>query len=159
VPSVLDVQEPGAVEGLAKVFPQDSHPFPRDVIARRWEEELAMPDVECWVVQRGGEVAGFAATRGAELLHFGIAVGLWGTDVARTAHDAVVDHLRAQGFQRAWLRVFAQNARGRGFYEKLGWQDVGLRTRSAFPPYPELLRLELELGRAAGPPEGVGGPA
>lgn len=35
VPQVLDVQEPASVVGLAEVFPQDTHPFPRDVIAGR----------------------------------------------------------------------------------------------------------------------------
>jgi hypothetical protein len=35
VPRVVDVQKPGAVLGLAEVFPQDLHPFPRAAIAER----------------------------------------------------------------------------------------------------------------------------
>lgn len=40
MPAVLDVQEPAAVAGLADVFPQDTHPLPRDRVAERWLEEL-----------------------------------------------------------------------------------------------------------------------
>ena len=42
VPAVIGVQEPGAILGLAGVFPQDQHPFPREAIAERWGTGLAM---------------------------------------------------------------------------------------------------------------------
>jgi RimJ/RimL family protein N-acetyltransferase len=146
VPAVLDVQEPGASRGLADVFPQDTHPFPRDAVARRWEAELVTPGIHCLVIQRHGAVAGFAAIRSDEFLHFGIAVELWGSGLAELAHDAVLDRMRALGIQRAWLRVFTRNARGRRFYEKLGWRPTGERTNSNFPPYPELVHYERSLG-------------
>ena len=145
VPDVLRVQEPGAVVGLASVFPQDAYPFPREVIARRWTEEIESLEVDCLVVQHGGAVAGFAAIRGDELLHFGIAVERWGTGLAVVAHDAVLDRMRARDVRRAWLRVFTANERGRAFYEKLGWRWSGERSRSTFAPRPELLRYERDL--------------
>lgn len=148
VPDVVDVQEPGAVRALADVFPQDEHPFPRDDVAGRWLEELADPAIDAWVLQRDGAVAGFAAVRGDELLHFGIAVEHWGTGLAECAHEAVLERMSGRGLRRAWLRVFTGNGRARRFYERLGWQATGERTRSSFPPHPELLRYERVLDQA-----------
>jgi RimJ/RimL family protein N-acetyltransferase len=146
VRDVLDVQQSGAVLGLAEVFPQDCYPFPRDVIAQRWVEEIATPEIDCLVVVHAGAVVGFATARESEFLHFGIAVELWGTGIAQKAHDAVLDRMRNQGVQRAWLRVFTGNRRGRRFYEKAGWVQCGDPSHSTFPPYAELLRYELDLG-------------
>ncbi len=145
VPDVLEVQQPGAVIGLAEVFNQDTHPFPRDVVGRRWVEEIATPGIDCLVVLHQGAVVGFAATRDDEFLHFGVAVEQWGTGIAQEAQDAVLDRMRAHGVRRAWLRVFRENKRGRRFYEKSGWSQTGERSRSAFPPYAELLHYERRL--------------
>ena len=145
VAQVIEVQEPGAVLGLADVFPQDAHPFPRDDVARRWREEIEEPRIDCFVVLLDEVVVGFVALRGNELLHFGIAVEHWGSGVATAAHDAALVALRQAGHDRAWLRVFTDNGRGRRFYDKLGWRPTGDRTRSSFPPHPELLRYERAL--------------
>ncbi len=148
VPDVLVVQEPGAVMGLAEVFDQERYPFPRDVVGRRWVEEIATPGISCLVVLHRDAVVGFAAMRHDELLHFGVAVERWGTGIAQEAHDAVLDRMRAEGARRAWLRVFAGNGRGRRFYEKLGWSQTGERSSSAFPPYAALLHYERSLTQA-----------
>ena len=147
VPAVLTVQEPGAVVALATVFPQDEFPFPRDAIADRWRAEIRTSDIDCLVVEQDHQLIGFAAMRSEELMHFGIAVERWGTGAAEQAHDALLVRAAAAGFTRAWLRVFTGNARARRFYERLGWEPTGERTRSAFPPCPELLRLERDLPR------------
>lgn len=145
VAQVLAVQEPGAVLGLSDVFPQDAHPFPRDEVARRWREEIEDPGVECSVVLLDGVVVGFVAIRANELLHFGIAVEHWGSGVATGAHDAALAAIRRAGHDRARLRVFTDNGRGRRFYDKLGWRPTGVRTRSSFAPHPELLWYERAL--------------
>ncbi len=147
VPLVLAVQQPGAVVGLAKVFPQDEFPFPRDAVARRWLGEIESHEVDCFVMEVRDAVIGFAAVRGDELGHFGIALELWGTGVAQQGHDAVVERMRTAGVTRAWLRVFTENERGRKFYERLGWAPTAERSHSAFPPYAELLRYERGLTR------------
>jgi RimJ/RimL family protein N-acetyltransferase len=149
LPRVLDVQQPGAVVGLAEVFPQDEYPFPRQVIAQRWMEEIATPSIDCLVVFLGGAVVGFVAVREDEFLHFGIAVEHWGTGVAQAAHDAVLERMRTSGVTRAWMRVFTRNGRGRRFYEKLGWVQTGQPSQSKFPPYAELLRYERVLSESA----------
>ncbi|MGC4943387.1 N-acetyltransferase family protein [Kribbella sp. DT2] len=158
---LLVVQEEGAVLGLSEVFPQDSYPFPRESIRERWAEELLDPAIVCWVAIsaaggdagsvvggnrgiRAGQPAGFAATRGNELLHFGTAVWSWGSGLASELHDAVIDGLRAD-WPAARLHVFEGNARARRFYAKHGWVPTGSSTRSAFAPHPVLLGYRLDL--------------
>jgi RimJ/RimL family protein N-acetyltransferase len=150
VPEVLAAQQPGAVIGLAKVFPQDEFPFPREAVARRWLEEIETHEIDCLVVEQDDAVIGFAAVRADEFMHFGIALERWGTGAAQAAHDAILDRMRAKEVTRAWLRVFTGNERGRRFYEGLGWAPTGERSHSTFAPYPELLRYELELAERGG---------
>ena len=49
LPALIDLQQAGAVVGMADVFPQDQHPFPRDAILDRWRAEIADPTVICFV--------------------------------------------------------------------------------------------------------------
>ena len=138
VPAVMAVQEPASVAGLSAVFPQDAHPFPRAVLAERWREEIDDPSVKCFVIVRDGVVVGFAALRGDEVMHFGVAVEEWGSGLAVAAHDELLDRLSKRGVVRPWLRVYAANPRGRAFWEKLGWVDTGERSRGPMPPHAEL---------------------
>ena len=139
VPGVMDVQEPSSIAGLSGVFPQHEHPFPREVLADRWRAEIADPGVDCFVILRDGRIAGFAATRHDELVHFGVALEEWGSGLAVVAHDELVGRMRAAGVRRPWLRVYAANPRGRAFWEKLGWIDTGGRDHGPMPPHAELL--------------------
>jgi len=143
VPAVMDVQEPASIAGLSGVFPQHEHPFPRQVLADRWRAEIEDPGIDCFVILRGDRVAGFAATRGDEVMHFGVALEEWGSGLAQTAHDELVDVLTEAGHERPWLRVYAGNPRGRAFWEKLGWADTGERSRGPMPPHAELMTYEL----------------
>src|SRR3954447_20590807 len=97
LPALIDLQQAGAGVGMADVFPQDQHPFPRDAILDRWRAEIADPTVVCFVAvddNRHGLV-GFAATTGRELLHFGTAIGTWGDGTASELLDVIVDGLGA----------------------------------------------------------------
>jgi RimJ/RimL family protein N-acetyltransferase len=147
--ALLDVQEEGAIAGLANVFPQDRYPFPRQAVRRRWIEEFDDPATHVYVsVDEGGAVTGFAATRGNEILHFGTALRDWGRGTAQQLHDALLaelsrtapptsDHLR--------LRVFEGNRRARRFYERLGWNQTDQHTRSTFEPYAVLIEYQRPL--------------
>jgi RimJ/RimL family protein N-acetyltransferase len=138
--SLLEVQEEGAVRALSHIFPQGTHPFPREEVRSRWAEELADPGIRAYVITNNDEeVVGFAATRDDELLHFGTAVETWGTGTAAAAHDALLRALAADGVVQARLRVFEENHRARRFYEKLGWEETGERSRTSFPPHPVLV--------------------
>ena len=143
--ALLPIQREGSVTGLSAIFPQDRYPFPDDEVQSRWEVELADPEVDCFIVTDGGRPAGFAATHGPQLLHFGTAVHTWGTGLAAAAHDEILDHLRDGGHAHLWLRVFADNPRARRFYERRGWRSTGQEQRSTFPPHAILLRYELRL--------------
>jgi RimJ/RimL family protein N-acetyltransferase len=145
VEDVLDVQQPAAITGLGHIFPQDTHPFPRDDVGRRWRTEVVDPSIACWVIDVDGTIQGFAAIRGDELLHFGTALPTWGTGLAGAALAAVEDEWRRRDVDDARLFVFAGNTRARTFYERCGWVATGERTQTSFPPHPVLLGYAKQL--------------
>lgn len=139
LPELVDVQERGAVLGLSDVFPQAQYPFPRDDVSRRWAQELADPAIDAYVVTgSGGEILGFAARRGDEVLHVGTAPETWGSGLAGWLHDALVATFPPD-VRRLRLWVLEGNGRARRYYEKLGWTPSGATSRSPFPPYPAML--------------------
>jgi RimJ/RimL family protein N-acetyltransferase len=150
--ALMVVQREGAQAAMGTIFPQDRFPFPVEVLRQRWERELADPGIDCFVIVDGpgsdvGTVAGFAALRGNEFLHFGTAVSTWGSGLAARAHDEVIALWVARGHRRARLRVFEDNVRARRFYERRGWTATGERSRSSFAPYPVLLTYEVSTRR------------
>ena len=143
---LLQIQREAAQVAFAMVFPQDRFPFPTEAIRQRWEHELADPDIACFViVDSDRSMAGFAAVHGHQLLHFGTALGSWGSGLAHAAHAEVLARWRAKGYQRSWLRVLEQNQRARRFYERRGWQPTEERERSAFAPFPTLVTYDVDL--------------
>ena len=144
LPAVVDMQERGAVRGLAVVFPQETYPFPRDAVLDRWRDELEAPDVAAYVaVDELGALTGFAARRDDELLHFGTAVQTWGTGHAAWLHDALIATYPPP-LRWLRLRVFEDNHRARRFYERLGWTATGRESRSSFVPHPVLVEYVLD---------------
>ena len=147
--ALLSVQREGARVALGHIFSQGRHPFPTETVRERWSQEIASPDADCFMVLGpAGEVAGFAATRGSEFLHFGTALHSWGSGLAGRAHDEVLSHLRAQGHRQGWLRVFEENRRARRFYERRGWVVTGERSTTPFAPHPVLLKYVINLDPA-----------
>jgi len=142
--TLIAIQEEGGVAGLSHIFPQDRYPFQREVILERWRQELIDPTIHAYVsTDDCGSVIGFAATRHNEFLHFGVAVRLWGSGIAASFHDFVLEELRRTNADSHhayyWLRVFEGNHRARHFYEKLGWMATDIRTQSTFEPRPYLI--------------------
>lgn len=142
VPAVMAVQEPASIAGLSGVFPQDEFPFPRVLLADRWRAEIVDEDVQCFVILRDDEVAGFAAVHANEVKHVGVAVEEWGSGLAVAAHDELMARMSGAGVRRVWLCVYAANPRGRAFWTKLGWTDTGERSSGPMPPHAELLTYE-----------------
>ena len=139
--AMLEIQQQGAFAGLANIFPQDQYPFPRSTIRQRWVAELDDPATYVYVCVEG-EIVGFAATRGNELLHFGTAVGTWGSGIGEQFHDVLLGELTrtAPAACRSFrLSVFEANTRARRFYERLGWRATERHTRSTFAPYAVLV--------------------
>jgi len=142
LPALLDVQEPAAVAGLASVFPQDTHPFPREAVMERWRDELADPAIATYVaVDEAGGLQGFAARRGDEVLHFGTGLETWGSGLATWLLEELLATFDPE-VHRIRLWVFTDNGRGRRFWEKHGWRPTGRTTWSTFAPYPTLLEYE-----------------
>lgn len=146
--ALMAVQREGAVTGLGHIFPQEIHPFPEQRVRDRWKREIADPGVDCFVITDAAKLAGFAATRGSELLHFGTAVSTWGSGLANLAHAELLDHLRAAGHRDVSLRVFDENTRATRFYIRRGWVRTDITTRTTFPPHPTLRRYERRLPNA-----------
>jgi RimJ/RimL family protein N-acetyltransferase len=141
---LIRVQERGAVAALGHVFPQETHPFPRQDVRSRWEAELVDPSVAAYVAtDADGNVVGFAARRGDELLHFGTAVETWGSGLATWLHDQLLATY-PQELRRLRLRVFAGNIRARRLYERLGWSPTGRESRTSFPPHPVLVEYAID---------------
>lgn len=146
VENILDVQEPGAIRGLAAIFPQDTYAFPREEIAERWKAEIVDIEVAVYVsTDRRGQVTGFAARRHNELLHFGTALELWGTGLAGRLHDELLSTYPPSVTQ-VRLRVFAENHRARRFYAQRRWTETGVSSRTQFPPHPLLIEYERARG-------------
>jgi RimJ/RimL family protein N-acetyltransferase len=118
-------------------------------VRSRWREELEAPEIAAYVATDGQDhVVGFAARRNDELLHFGTEVNTWGTGLATWLHDELVATFPSD-VRRIRLRVFADNARARRFYEKLGWVPTGETSRTTFPPNPLLVSYALDRGSAS----------
>lgn len=148
VDALLELERAGSLTGLAHVFPPERYPFPVEQIRARWTQELADPATDVFVAVSGDEVVGYAATRGAQVLHFGTAVPTWGSGLAATVHEEVLEHLAAHGHSTVWLRVLELNLRAIRFYERRGWVPTDAVDRLEFPPYPVVRRFELSLGAA-----------
>ena len=143
LPSLIELQEAGAVVAMAEVFLQDQYPFPREAVLARWRDEINDRSIGTYVaVDDDGQLVGFAATRGGELLHFGTALATWGHGTASELLGVVVDWLR-EASDEPTLRVFADNGRARRFYEKHGWRPTGATSVSSFEPHPLLLEYSL----------------
>ena len=76
--------------------------------------------------QQGGEAAasGAAVARG-EVYSFYLHPSAWGTGAAGALMARCRAWLTEQGHLEAVLWVLRDNPRGRGFYEKVGWQPTG----------------------------------
>jgi len=68
-----------------------------------------------------------ATTATGELAMFYLAPDHVGRGLGRALHDRSLDALRQASYARATLWVLEANARGRGFYEHLGWEPDGVR--------------------------------
>lgn len=73
-----------------------------------------------WGPDRGGDASA------GELYALYADPAAWGTGAGRAVHDAAVAELLAD-HERALLWVLADNALGRGFYERRGWRPDGRR--------------------------------
>lgn len=92
-----------------------------------------------------GTTAGFAAVvplgstdeNVAEICYLGVRPGMWGHGVGAALLGALPERLRAAGFGRAVLSVYADNSRATALYERFGWQLNGTATPHRVTGKPE----------------------
>jgi ribosomal protein S18 acetylase RimI-like enzyme len=103
-----------------------------------WGRRLVAPAPESryWAIEWAGRVVGCAGTgvprdedlgpgRFAELYGLYLDPGLWNRGLGRALVDYALADLRDRGFTDVVLWVLRGNARGRRFYEKLGFVADG----------------------------------
>ena len=91
-----------------------------------------------YVVERERKVAGFyrilpfegRARHVAQLGTLAIDPELRGTGLGRAMVEGAIDQMKAMGIRRVELQVEADNARGRAFYRKLGFEQEGVQRRA-----------------------------
>jgi GNAT superfamily N-acetyltransferase len=154
---MAEVELSTALEAYADYFPEDAPKPDPPRLVQRWEERLRADErtaVFCAVDDDGddadGAIVGTAcgqpdpdqSGRG-QLCSLYVRPALWGNGVGRRLHDAVVDHLRGQGFGVASLWVIEANAPTRARYERWGWH-VKAGEQYVMPGIAEV-RYELDL--------------
>lgn len=101
---------------------------------RAWDEQHADARVAELVAEVDGEVVGWAVAGPSrddshsgegELLALYVRLEAWGTGAGHRLLLAAQAHLRAHGFDRAYLWVLEGNERAASFYERHGWYEDG----------------------------------
>ena len=111
-----------------------------DAQAASWRARFAAPGpIDGWlfVATEGDRVVGVAGAERSrdedatnatgELAMLYVAPDHVGRGLGRALHDRALDALREASYTRATLWVLEANARGRGFYEHVGWAPDGTR--------------------------------
>jgi ribosomal protein S18 acetylase RimI-like enzyme len=125
----------------------------RDFWARRLEDP---GENRTFVAELGGRIVGFAGTTlptdpeyppgTAELATIYLQSAAWGRGIGGRLMGRAMDDLAERGFSAVVLWVLAGNARGRGFYEALGWCSDGRAQMLDFDGTPvEEVRYRLDL--------------
>lgn len=99
--------------------------------------EIANPDYRTLLLEIGGEMAGYAQVRRGpcpacvvlpdpvELQRFYLAAPYRGAGLAARLMGAAAGKAASLGGKSLWLGVWEKNPRGRAFYGKCGFADVG----------------------------------
>jgi GNAT superfamily N-acetyltransferase len=132
------------------IFPPERYPFPDEEMRAHWVAELGGGEATTVIAERDLLGIGFVVVSRGWLRSLFVRASEWGGGAGSALHDEAVELLVAEG-AGARLWVLEENEQARAFYEHRGWHHDGERDRSAYPPYPPVLRYELELGGAEGP--------
>lgn len=80
------------------------------------------------ILTTGTPPLGLCIVRDNEIYQMYVSPDARGTGTAAALIQAGEDHIRHQGHQTARLEVIPQNHRAIAFYEKRGWQQLGIET-------------------------------
>jgi GNAT superfamily N-acetyltransferase len=139
LPTLFALEKAASTAGLRHVFVD--LPFPDEDVLARWRIVLEDPGVTVLLDEHDGTPVGYAAMADGWLRHFGLLPDWWGTGRAQLLHQAAIDIMAAIGPAETHLWVLVDNHRARGFYERLGWRDTGIRDTEVFEPYPVKMQM------------------
>jgi GNAT superfamily N-acetyltransferase len=109
--------------------------------------QAALPDMR--VLGPPGAPSGFCITKGDELYQMYVSAEAWGSGAAGALMVDAEARLVRSGVETAWLSCAIGNHRAARFYEKCGWERVGVVTYEAetfIGPFPlEVWRYEKRL--------------
>ena len=119
--------------------PADLASFLDGLTLERWRAELADPAFAFLIAEKDGEAVGFAklgphslpvtpAGPMIELRQLYLTAGQQGSGLAARMMDWVIATARARGAQELFLSVYVDNVRARRFYERYGFEEVGIYT-------------------------------
>lgn len=117
--------------------PADLAAFLDGLTLERWRAELADPAFAFLVAEDGGRMVGFAklgphslpvtpAGPMIELRQLYLTGDQQGTGLAARMMDWVLATARARGAQELFLSVYVDNHRARRFYERYGFEAIGV---------------------------------
>jgi ribosomal-protein-alanine N-acetyltransferase len=115
-----------AISAIQEASPEAAHWRPQDYLG-----------TDCYVAERSGQVVGFLAWRRtsaeeAEILNLAVAPSARRQGIA----TRLVEETAAAAGGSLWLEVRRSNVAARKLYEKLGFQEAGLRPKY-YPDPPE----------------------
>lgn len=104
---------------------------------RRWLDTFDGVRTVLFVADADGEAIGSADCHGGTYVKtrhvggIGIAIrdGWRGVGLGRILMERILEWMRARGFKKAELAVFATNGRARQLYESLGFENEGIKRR------------------------------
>jgi RimJ/RimL family protein N-acetyltransferase len=146
---------------VASVAPEGSLGVEPPVDVADWRRRIrelveAGSPAAVWVVERDGEVIGYASvserTRGVLVLATALLPGARGHGQGRALIDAAVAHGRSAGAHKLDLEVWADNARAIAAYARAGFAVEGVR-RDHYRRRDGSLRTTLIMARRLDAPE------
>ena len=149
--ALRDLEREANLAALGHVFPPERYPFPDDAVLARWSLVLDDPSVSVLVAHAPEEngLTVFAAYDDTTLRHLAVHPDHWGTGLASTAIEVVLDAMGRRGCTTASLWCLEENHRARRLYEHLGWRPEPDRREAPWPPHPTEMRYTCRVGPSA----------
>ena len=144
---ILLAHERAIVAGWTALYELHGLPVPVELIRERWRASFELEENRFAVYEHSGEIVGVSLVNPPWLHALSVTPEHWGTGVAAALHDDAVETIQAASQTEAFLRVVADNKRGRRFWEKMGWTLLpGSAMPHRDPPHFEILTYFRQLG-------------
>jgi ribosomal protein S18 acetylase RimI-like enzyme len=124
----------------------------REVASEKFlNERISNPDVDISIVEDGGEILGFAATKRIdqsiiELSGIIVLESATGKGIGTALFGKIVSSASQLGFRKMIVKTEVHNQRAIRFYKKMGLREVGRATENVEGKPVDVLVLEKALG-------------